>query len=178
VSEVSIRRASAADVQALARHRSKMFLEMGRIKEASYDALFEASREYFEAAIPDGSYIGFVGEKDGEVVAGGGVFPRLTLPRPTPDGKVLATSRQGLVMNVYTELAHRKQGFAERIMREIFVWAEAESVPFLVLHASDAGRPIYERLGFRETNELGLFVGVFHFEQSRNTNDYSISGKE
>jgi hypothetical protein len=39
-------------------------------------------------------------------------------------------------------------------MREVIRWAGKEQLDRLVLHASDAGRPLYERLGFVATNEM------------------------
>ena len=36
----------------------------------------------------------------------------------------------------------------------MLAWARAERLDRLVLHASDAGRPLYERLGFAATNEM------------------------
>lgn len=39
-------------------------------------------------------------------------------------------------------------------MRHILDWARQERLDRLVLHASDDGRPLYERLGFAATNEM------------------------
>jgi GNAT superfamily N-acetyltransferase len=161
MAEVTLRRAIVEDAPILARHRAEMFLEMGRIPPENYSQLLAASQEYFEGALAEDNYVGFLCESDGDVVAGGGVQPRLILPRYTPDGRILGTNRQGLVMNVFTEIGFRKRGLAEQIMLAIVDWAKAERIPFLVLHASDAGQPLYERLGFSPTNELGLFVDSF-----------------
>ena len=39
-------------------------------------------------------------------------------------------------------------------MREILAWAPAHGIVRVSLHASDAGRPLYERMGFLATNEM------------------------
>jgi hypothetical protein len=39
---------------------------------------------------------------------------------------------------------------------EVIADAQATGLASLVLHASDAGRPLYERLGFVATNEMRL----------------------
>jgi len=39
-------------------------------------------------------------------------------------------------------------------LREIIAWARKERLDRLVLHASDEGRLVYERLGFIQTNEM------------------------
>jgi GNAT superfamily N-acetyltransferase len=55
---------------------------------------------------------------------------------------------------VYTEPAWRRRGVADALMRQVIRWAEAERLDRLVLHASEAGRALYQRLGFAPTNEM------------------------
>jgi hypothetical protein len=40
------------------------------------------------------------------------------------------------------------------LLRQIINWAQAEEINRLILHASEAGRSLYERLGFVRTNEM------------------------
>jgi GNAT superfamily N-acetyltransferase len=42
------------------------------------------------------------------------------------------------------------------LLQRIIDWARAERLDRLVLHASEAGRSLYERLGFVGTNEMRL----------------------
>ena len=39
-------------------------------------------------------------------------------------------------------------------MRQVIRWAEAERLDRLVLHASEEGRALYQRLGFAASNEM------------------------
>jgi GNAT superfamily N-acetyltransferase len=90
--------------------------------------------------------------RGGEVVAGVGVVPRWLLPRPRfPRG-----SFDAYVLNVYTEPAHRRRGLARRLMREVLAWARRKGAAIVSLHASDAGRPVYEGLGFKEGREMRI----------------------
>jgi hypothetical protein len=43
-------------------------------------------------------------------------------------------------------------------MRHVVEWARDQRLDRFALHASDAGRPLYQRLGFVATNEM-LFNG-------------------
>jgi hypothetical protein len=43
-------------------------------------------------------------------------------------------------------------------MRVLMGWAAAQGTDRVVLHASNAGRPLYESLGFHTTNEMRWFV--------------------
>ncbi len=77
-------------------------------------------------------------------------------PEGRPDDVVAGAGvqEQGLVLNVYTEPAWRRQGAGERLMRAVLEWSAARGLASLILHASDEGRPLYERLGFVGTNEM------------------------
>lgn len=66
----------------------------------------------------------------------------------------MAEGRHAIVLNVYTEPAWRRRGLAELLMRRVLAWAREERLDRLVLHASQEGRRLYERLGFVATNEM------------------------
>ena len=56
----TVRTATVADAPILARHRAEMFRDMGVLPEHLLDVLVDASRRYFEEAIPSGEYVGWV----------------------------------------------------------------------------------------------------------------------
>lgn len=159
----AIRRATAADAPVLARHRAEMFRDMGELPDDLYGTLVEASTAYFARAVPDGSYVAWVAQAgDGrvEIVGGAGLQLRVLLPRPDPTGTRLVRGPQGLIMNVFTERSWRRRGVAEVLMREVLEWCRANGVESVVLHASESGRPLYEKLGFTPTNEMRYKGGV------------------
>jgi len=67
--------------------------------------------------------------------------------------------RQGTIVNVFTEPQWRRRGIAGRLVKEIIAWSKNECLDRLLLHASDDGRSVYERLGFIAGNEM-YFAGV------------------
>src|SRR5437773_2201439 len=92
-----------------------------------------------------------------KIVAGAGVQLRRTLPHPVgePGGEIaIAEGRHAMVINVFTEPDWRRRGLATFLMERLIAWARAERLDRLVLHASDEGRRVYERLGFIENNEM------------------------
>ncbi|HVH68257.1 MAG TPA: GNAT family N-acetyltransferase [Gemmatimonadales bacterium] len=153
----AIRRATAADAMILARHRAAMFRDMGELSDDLADTLIEASRAYFERAIPEGRYIAWVaeaGDRPGEVIGGAGVQLRELLPRPALGGASLVRGPQGLILNVYTERVWRRRGVAQAMMREVLRWCRVNGIESVVLHASKDGRPLYRKFGFTPTNEM------------------------
>src|SRR5581483_175569 len=154
-----VRRATAADVDMIARHRAEMFSAMGLLPRPLYDAMVAATRQYLAEAMPAGEYLGLLGtpvDAPAEIVGGAGLLRRRVPPHPQsgPEAISLAEGRQGIVLNVYTEPAWRRRGVAELVMRHILAWAAEAGLDTLVLHASAEGRPLYERLGFVATNEM------------------------
>jgi GNAT superfamily N-acetyltransferase len=136
-----------------------MFTDMGTLPRPFYDDLVEGTIRFLERAMPASEYLGWFAvpaEKPHEIVGGAGILVRRVPPHPlrAPADPILAEGRQGLVMNVFTERPWRRRGAAELLMRHVLTWAADNCLDTLVLHASDEGRAIYERLGFVATNEM------------------------
>jgi GNAT superfamily N-acetyltransferase len=155
-----VRLATPGDARAIARHRARMFQEMGQLPADAFDALRDAAEAFVGDAIGRGEYVGWLAasaERPDIILAGAGVQCRRVMPHPVPQaegGVRIAAGRHAIVLNVYTEPAWRRHGLGELVLREVLAWARAERLDRLVLHASDAGRPLYERLGFVATNEM------------------------
>ena len=153
----SLRPALPADASTIAVHRATMFVEMGWLAGPARARLEAASEPYLRDAIASGEYVGWLAHAMGEpahVVGGAGLQRRPLLPRPSEDGSDIIQGLEGLIMNVYIEPTWRRHGIAEAMMREILAWAPAHGIVRVSLHASDAGRPLYQRLGFLATNEM------------------------
>jgi ribosomal protein S18 acetylase RimI-like enzyme len=153
----AVRAATAADAAILARHRAEMFRDMGILPEQSYQPLVDASRRFFQEAIPSGEYVGWVlspSVQGTDIIAGAGLQLRRVLPHPDPGRGAIIVGPQAVILNVYTEPAWRRRGCAALLMRHIFDWIRANAVKSVVLHASGDGRHLYEKLGFVPTNEM------------------------
>lgn len=153
----SIRRGTAADARTIASHRVRMMQEISALTDDDAARLEEAAARWFVDGIPRGDYRAWLATADDVVIAGAGVQLRPLIPRPRPGGGVLS-GLQGLIVNVFVEPEWRRRGIAEALMRAVIADARENGLANLVLHASDAGRPLYERLGFATTNEMRLDV--------------------
>ena len=150
---LTIRPASVADVETILHHRRSMFAEMGDGTEAELDAMVESARTFIKAALQDGSYRAWLVEADGRVVSGGGVA--LVPYQPTP---LDPEARRAYVLNMYTEPSHRRRGLAKLVLEAIVSFCRAQGLKAVLLHASDAGRPLYLQMGFEPTNEMKLLL--------------------
>jgi GNAT superfamily N-acetyltransferase len=153
-----VRTAAPSDAAIIARHRAEMFRDMGQLPSALYPELIEQTVAYLSAAIRSGEYLGWLvtAQDSPDVFAGAGVQLRRILPRPlTEDGQTrIAAGREAIVLNVFTERPWRRKGVARLLMQHVLDWASDSDIDRLVLHASNEGRVLYERLGFVPSGEM------------------------
>lgn len=150
--EYIIRLASAADAGEIARQRARMFQDMGLNSPEETELLREASVPWLAERMEAGDYVGWLVERQGGVVGGGGILLRESGPVPG----CLRVGRAGHIVNVYVEPGHRRRGLARRVMETILEWCLREGIDHVTLSASDEGRALYESLGFRTTREMKL----------------------
>jgi ribosomal protein S18 acetylase RimI-like enzyme len=154
-----IRQATAADILLLAGHRAAMFRDMGQLADGQVAAIVEATADYLRAALPRGEYLGWIAESahsPPESIGGAGVQLRPILPRPGSAGEGIEPGPEAIVLNVYVNAGWRRRGVAEALMRAILDTLAERGIRRVVLHASDDGRSLYQRLGFVPTNEMRL----------------------
>ena len=155
----AVRQADAADIPLLAHHRAAMFRDMGRLASHHEEALERATASYLRDALPRGEYLAWVAEDRGTPpagIGGAGVQLRPILPRPGDPGDDLEFGPEAIILNMYVEPAWRRRGVAEALMRAVLHAVAVRGIRLIVLHASDDGRHLYERLGFVPTNEMRL----------------------
>ena len=146
----SIRRAVAEDADTIVSQRRAMFHEMGYREEAALDGMSIAFRPWLLRMMHSGEYLAWFAVADGgTIVAGLGLWLMDWPPHMIGPG-----ARRGNILNVYTAPEHRRQGLARQLMQTALAWCRAHGIRAVILHASDEGRPLYEALGFRPTNEM------------------------
>jgi len=150
--EAKIRAAKVGDLGILIRHRRMMWFELGRKEKTALDLMEAAAKEYFEAALADGSYRGFLAEdSSGAVVGGGGI-----VVSPWPGVLGQRQPRRAMILNMYVESAQRRKGIAQALMEAMIAWCRENEFAYVSLHASEQGRGLYEKLGFKPTDEMRL----------------------
>lgn len=148
----TLRAATPDDAEVIAHHRWAMFADMGHTDPAALAVMDASFLPYVRHALAEGSYRAWLFcTHEGRVAAGGGL---LVYNWPARPGR--RDPRRAYILNVYTEPDYRRRGLARSIVTTIIDWCRAEGFESVSLHASDDGRPLYEALGFYQTNELRL----------------------
>lgn len=147
-----VRPAGEADVPDLVRLRRMMFEAMGVNDSDQLDALDAAAEAYFAEAVPGASFHAWLAvTSTGLAIGAGGVVIDQHPPSP---GNL--SGQVGTIMNLVTDPHHRRSGIARHIMEVIIKWLAEQGIQWVSLHATDIGRPLYEELGFVDSNEMRL----------------------
>lgn len=145
-----VRAAGPRDLATLVAHRRRMWRDIGRGTTAQLDRHDVVYRRWLRREIAARRFVGFLVEVDGRPVASGAVWLAPSPPRP---GR-FPREEVPYILSMYTAPGYRGRGLASRLVREMIAWARSRHYPRIVLHASDYGRPVYERLGFVPSREM------------------------
>ncbi|WP_293912351.1 GNAT family N-acetyltransferase [Deinococcus sp.] len=151
---LTLRPATPADAETIQSQRDAMFTEMGD-PQGRVPLAHAASVQWLRDHLESGEYSGVLAEVGGRVIGGAGVLWQSLPPSP----RTLSTLR-AYVLNVYVAPDGRGQGLAGLLIELLLAECRALGVDHVTLHASDAGRRTYERLGFGPTNEMRLTLGT------------------
>lgn len=151
--QFSFRLATADDAAIITHHRRAMFADMGHADEVeTLDQMAMAFEGWVRRKLAQDVYIGFFMENaTGDVVAGAGCWIM-----EWPPHFLDAAPERAYILNVYTEPAYRGRGLAKQLMQSVLDFCESRHLTVITLHASQYGRPLYEQLGFMQTNEMRL----------------------
>jgi len=149
---ISLRQATLEDARTIAKHRRLMFRDMGYADEAALDAMMAKFLPWLEKKIESRDYLAWLAVTTADfVVAGAGLWLM-----DWPPHMVGSSSRRGNILNVYTDPQFRRRGLAKRLMQTALDWCKTNQIDFVILHASEEGRRLYESLGFLDSNEMRL----------------------
>jgi len=152
LAEITIREAAPSESAIILHHRRSMFRDMGEGTVEELDRMVEVARPWLARALGDGSYHHWLAlDGLGRVAGGGGV-----LLSPWPANPKDPCTQRAVILNVYTEPEFRKRGIARQVMQTVMAWVKEHGFHSVNLHASDEGRHLYEKLGFKATNEMRL----------------------
>lgn len=149
----TIRRATVRDVDTFAAQRAAIFEEVGSAAPgAEATRLDGLSRTAFVDQVARGTCLVWLAEADGAVVGSSALCLIDRLPSPQNPGPV-----EAYLVHVYVAPSHRRVGAGSALVRAAVEVAAARGLRRVRLHATEPGRALYERLGFRlRSNDMEL----------------------
>ena len=144
--------ATEADAELISEQRRRMFVDSAQASEARLQEVKEKFVPWVRERLIDGRYVGWLTEENGRVVAGAGLLfmdfpPHWMDPEPV----------RAYLLNVYVDPEFRGRGLARELLEIATNDAQQRGIKVMSLHASEFGRPLYERNGFKSTNEMILW---------------------
>ena len=127
--------------------------------DAGEPVLAEMSRHFepwLKRMLANGRYTGWITTDGDRPVASAGIMILDWAPHfLDPAGEY-----RGYVLNVYVIPDYRRRGLARALVQLCLDEARSRKIRVVALHASSAGRPVYEGLGFRATSEMYFVDGT------------------
>ena len=148
---MTTRLATVADAELIATQRRQMFVDSGQAESEAMNSMAQNCIAWVRPRLENGSYVGWIMEEYEAVAASAGLWimdfpPHFLHPEPG----------RAYLLNFYTAPASRGRGLAGQLLQLAIAEATRRNIKVVTLHASKFGRPIYERNGFTQTNEMML----------------------
>ncbi|WP_292418980.1 GNAT family N-acetyltransferase [Methanoregula sp.] len=158
IGDSTIRVATEEDIPRLACHHRLMFEEIQESTGTAPDPAVMAVLEKEYAAklareFKSGTCISWVAVDGDRIVASGAVSILQYVPVPHD-----LSCQVAFLHSVYTEKEYRHQHYASRITREAADFCRDRGIKRLYLFASNAGIPMYEKIGFVPVPNMMLLL--------------------
>lgn len=144
------RKASGDDIDLLVSQRLK-FVEVEE-SDWKYAPLKENCHAYFSRAFAGHGCDVILAEEDGSCVGTGIIFYYDSVP-----SAFNVTGKNAYITSMYVEPSHRRKGIGKAVLKRLLECAGEKGCRIILLSASDMGRPMYEKMGFKE-NENGMIL--------------------
>lgn len=144
------RKATVEDAALITRHRKAMFADMRDSPEPVLEEMARNFEPWVRRMLGEERYAGWVTSDGDRTIASAGFLVLDWAPHhldPTGD-------KRGYILNVFVEPEYRRRGLAQMLMKECMAEARRRAIRVVALHASNKGQPVYEKLGFRTSNEM------------------------
>ena len=142
---ITVRKASADDMPELLAIRREMLAAVNDVPESGIsDGIMRLSEEYFRS----GDQLTVLAYRGTELAGCATICWLSVMPTYShPTGK------RAHIMNVYTRPAFRREGAARRMLDVLLNEARERGATSVTLDATESGRLLYEKLGFRRSEE-------------------------
>ncbi len=148
--EIKYDSASPEDIAPIVDMKIEMLSEFGYdqyLHENAREIIFEDYNRLYEANLATH----FLAKTDNRIIGIVGAFIKSDIPF-----RYFSKGHYGFIGDVYTIPTYRNHGISMKLNKEALSWLRDYGVGFVRLLASDAGRPIYERLGFSPDVDMVL----------------------
>ena len=140
-----IQHATLKDAELLVRHRLSMWQDILPEPAISVTGTEERTLEWTREKLSSGKLVGLIAKtEEGQVAGSGCIWIREQAPLPMSQ-----FLEAPYLLSLYTEREFRRRGVARLIVETAIAWCRAHGYDRVNLDASEAGKSLYETLGFK-----------------------------
>lgn len=152
---LEIRKSNTEDCSELTKLRIEMRKEReAEISDENQRIFRDNTFNFFKENISNGTFVAYLAIENNEVIATSGLcFYSVPPTYSNINGKV------AYIMNMYTKPQFRRRGIATRLLDYLVNEAKAKNCTKITLNASDMGKPIYLKYGFKDIeNDMVYYI--------------------
>jgi len=147
--EFRIKEADNKDIPVLVSHHRRMFEEIyqntgTKAEPSAFDQMDQVYSEKLISELPDDGCLAWIVKVNNETIASGAVSVASMVPLPNDP-----SLRVAFIHSIFTENRFRQQGCARLIMETMIAACRSRGITRLHLNASDNGKNLYRKLGFK-----------------------------
>ena len=144
----SLRRANLNDVDKLIDFRAEFLKEVQNSPlDMEMEIFLKSLKDFFLDKMKSNDFLAWLAESDYKIIATSG----LSFLQKPPHF-INLTGKFAYIMNMYTKPEWRRKGIGSALLEKLFEEIKKKGIQSVVLHASPAGRLLYEKYGFREND--------------------------
>lgn len=147
---ITYQRAMYKDLQALVDLRMEFLAEVNRTGTSMEDIhiVRQNFTSYLKEHMPKDEFIAWLAFDGENIVATSGLsfYQR-------PPSFMIKTGKCAYIMNMYTKSEYRGLGIAKELFQHMINEAKNKGCEYINLHATELGRPVYEKFGFVLTED-------------------------
>lgn len=150
---IKIREAGIQEDSLIAKYFYQLWIDNNVPTNSIKSDWFDVTMQFISQARQDLYYKAFVAEIDNTVIGSvscqlfAGLYP-ITLED--------CYRKYGYIWNVYVEAPHRGQGIGKQLTSKAVDYLKSIKCTRVILHASPFGKPVYDSLGFSDSNEMRI----------------------
>ena len=149
--------ATIEDLDTLTENRIRVLRAANQLSDSVDVAnITRETRNYYLKSFKQNAHIAYLVYDGDRVVAAVGVSFFQVMPTfSNPSGK------KAYIMNMWTAPSYRRKGIARQTLDLLVSAAKSKGIDFIALEATEMGRPLYEKYGFRQmSDEMYLPEGI------------------
>ena len=146
---LSYKKATLTDLEILTETRIEVLRAANRLSDdVDMSEVKKQSLEYYQNALRNNTHLAYLIFDEEIFVGTGGISYFQVMPTyHNPTGK------KAYIMNMYTKPDYRRQGIAFKTLDLLVADAKTRGINAISLEATDMGRSLYEKYGFRKMND-------------------------